>query len=108
VASTKAREKSAVIPIERIAASIYVIRKQKIMLDADLAILYGVETKVFNQAVRRNIERFPDDFMFQLTDEETQNLRSQIVTSSCGGRRYLPYQPVAELEKHRSLARAAQ
>lgn len=77
-----------IVPIEQIAASIYVIRGQRVMLDAALAILYGVETKVLNQAVRRNAERFPDDFLFQLTDEESANLRSQIVTSSWGGRRY--------------------
>jgi len=63
------------------------------MLDRDLASLYGVETKVFNQAVKRNIKRFPQDFMFQLTKEELDNWRSQFVTSSSdhGGRRYLPY-----------------
>lgn len=61
------------------------------MLDADLAALYGVETKVLNQAVKRNIARFPEDFAFQLTDDELANLRSQIVTSNRGGRRYLPY-----------------
>jgi len=63
------------------------------MLDADLAELYQVSTKVLNQAVRRNLKRFPSDFMFQFTLEESQNLRSQIVTSSLeyGGRRYLPY-----------------
>lgn len=61
------------------------------MLDADLADLYGVNVKALNQAVRRNIERFPDDFMFQLTQEEWKNLRSTSVTSSShGGRRYLP------------------
>ncbi len=60
------------------------------MLDADLAAFYNVPTKVFNQAVKRNAERFPEDFMFQLTDEEVENLRSQIVTSSWGGRRYRP------------------
>ena len=53
--------------------------------------LYGVETKVLNQAIKRNITRFPEDFMFQLTSEEFQNLRSQIVTSSWGGQRYFPY-----------------
>jgi hypothetical protein len=58
------------IPIERIAASIYMVRVQQVMVDADLAILYGVETKVFIQAVRRNADRFPADFMFQLTEEE--------------------------------------
>jgi hypothetical protein len=72
---------------------IFVIRGQRVMLDADLAFLYGVETKVLNQAMKRNIERFPDDFMFQLTVEETSNLRSQFVTSSLGhgGKRKLPY-----------------
>ena len=65
------------IPV-RIESLIYVIRKQQVMLDSDLARLYGVETKVLNQAVKRNIQRFPEDFMFQLTKEEC--LRSQIVT----------------------------
>jgi hypothetical protein len=60
------------------------------MLDSDLAELYGVPTKVLNQAVSRNKDRFPEDFMFQLSDQEFANLRSQIVTSSWGGRRYLP------------------
>src|SRR4030065_1873939 len=67
------------------------IRGHRVMLDADLADLYGVSTKVFNQAVRRNRDRFPDDFMFLLTEEEYLNLRSQFVTSRLwGGRRYLP------------------
>lgn len=70
---------------------IYVIRGQHVMLDRDLAALYGVETKAFNQAVKRNSLRFPERFRFQLTQEEFDNLRSQIVTSSWGGRRYLPY-----------------
>jgi len=61
------------------------------MLDTDLANLYGVQTKVLLQGIKRNRERFPNDFMFQLTKEEFINLRSQIVTSSWGGRRYLPY-----------------
>jgi ORF6N domain len=61
------------------------------MLDVDLALLYGVETKVLKQAVKRNIARFPSDFMFELTKEEFDNLRSQIVTSSWGGLRYLPF-----------------
>ena len=69
---------------------IYVVRGQQVMLDRDLATLYGVETKVLNQAVKRNINRFPDDFMFQLTPEEC--LRSQIVTSNGrGGNRYSTY-----------------
>ncbi|MBK7884677.1 MAG: ORF6N domain-containing protein [Chitinophagaceae bacterium] len=69
---------------------IFEIRGQKIMLDFDLAELYEVETKVFNQAVKRNIERFPADFMFTLTQKEFQSLRSQFVTSKRGGTRYLP------------------
>ena len=73
---------------------IYMLRGKQIMLDSDLAALYHVTTKAFNQAVKRNSERFPSDFMFQLTENEDQNLRSQIVTSSSeqhGGRRYRPY-----------------
>lgn len=71
---------------------IYIIRGQQVMLDSDLAELYEVETKVFNQAVKRNMERFPKEFCFQLTREEYNSLRSQIVTSKGkGGRRYLPY-----------------
>ena len=75
---------------------IYVIRGQRVMLDSDLARLYEVETKVLNQAVKRNIERFPDDFMFQLTKDEYEFLRSQFVTSKIktetrGGRQYFPY-----------------
>ena len=69
---------------------IHEIRGQKVMLDADLARLYQVETKVLNQAVRRNIKRFPEDFMFQLDNKEFANLKSQIVTSSWGGRRTPP------------------
>lgn len=78
---------------EDIKNNIYTIRGLQVMLDKDLAVLYGVETKVFNQAVKRNIERFPDNFRFQLTEGEYENLRSQFVTSSSqhGGRRYLPY-----------------
>ncbi|UCD86113.1 MAG: ORF6N domain-containing protein [Deltaproteobacteria bacterium] len=79
------------IPEKRIENLILLIRGQKVMLDADLAELYGVETKVFNQAVKRNIKRFPEDFMFQLTEKEVGILRSQFVTSRWGGRRYLPY-----------------
>jgi hypothetical protein len=76
---------------DTIAAHIFEIRGQKVMMDADLAQIYGVETKVLNQAVKRNAQRFPADFMFQLTEEEWQNLKSQNVTSSWGGRRKLPY-----------------
>ena len=75
-----------------IKSLIYVIRGQQVMLDSDLAMLYQVETKVFNQAVSRNIERFPENFRFQLTKEEFDALRSQIATSNGrGGRRYRPY-----------------
>lgn len=82
----------ALISSDTLTGSILVIRGHKVMLDADLAALYGVETKALNQAVRRNIERFPDDFMFQLTSDEMENLRSQTVTaSSGGGRRTRPY-----------------
>ncbi len=79
------------IPQEVIEQKILLIRGHKVMLDKDLAVLYGVLTKVLIQAVKRNIERFPEDFMFQLTPQEVTNLKSQIVTSSWGGRRYLPY-----------------
>ncbi|MEK9150329.1 MAG: ORF6N domain-containing protein [Candidatus Desantisbacteria bacterium] len=83
---------SELVPIERIEEKILLMRGQKVMLDKDLARLYGVETKVLVQAVKRSIERFPEDFMFQLTKEELgEILRSQFVTSSWGGRRYLPY-----------------
>lgn len=81
----------ALVPVESIAQSILLLRGQKVLLDADLAELYGVETKVLLQAVKRNRERFPEDFMFQLTADEFGNLRSQFVTSSWGGRRYAPY-----------------
>lgn len=79
-------------PIDQIQNMIYEIRGQRVMLDSDLAKLYGVETKVFNQSVKRNIRRFPDDFMFKLTTKEYEALRSQIVTSKegKGGRRYQP------------------
>ena len=68
--------------MERISGKIYLIRGTKVMLDRDLAELYGVETKALKQAVRRNIKRFPSDFMFELTKEEFQNWRSQFVTSN--------------------------
>ncbi|MCX6633964.1 MAG: ORF6N domain-containing protein [Acidobacteria bacterium] len=79
------------VPIELIERRIYLIRGHKVMLDSDLADLYQAPTRAFNQAVKRNLDRFPDDFMFQLTKEEASLLRSQSVTSSWGGRRYLPY-----------------
>ena len=76
---------SALMTNDLIASKIYFLRGEKVLLDSDLALLYGVETKVLKQAVRRNIERFPEDFMFELTDKEYDNLRSQFVTSSWGG-----------------------
>jgi hypothetical protein len=75
---------------QALAGRIVVIRGQRVLLDSDLAGLYEVETRVFNQAVKRNLSRFPADFMFQLTQEEFANLTSQTVTSSWGGRRKLP------------------
>lgn len=75
---------------EIVISKIYIIRGQKVMIDADLAELYDVETKQLKRAVRRNIDRFPEDFMFELTDKELKNLRSQTGTSSWGGLRYLP------------------
>ena len=82
-----------VIPVKRIEKSILVILGQRVLLDSDLADLYGVSTKALKQAVRRNIDRFPSDFMFELTHQEFSNLRSQFVTSSLpqwGGARYKP------------------
>ena len=82
----------SLIPVERIAHAILVCRGQKVLLDADLAALYGVDTKALNQAVRRNIARFPPDFMFQLNAREAAILKSQFVTSrSHGGRRTRPH-----------------
>jgi hypothetical protein len=82
------------IPVEIVKGKIYLIRGQKVLLDVDLAELYGVDVKVLNQAVKRNSHRFPQDFMFQLDATESAGLRSQIVTlkSGRGGhRKYLPY-----------------
>ena len=80
------------IPMEVIERKIFIIRGKRIMLDSDLADLYGVETRSLVQAVKRNNERFPPDFMFQLSQEEFESLRSQIVISKGkGGRRYFPY-----------------
>lgn len=87
---TKKKNNLPAIPDEIIINKIYLIRDQKVMLDNDLAELYGVETKYLKRQVRRNIERFPEDFMFELTKEELENLRCQIGTSSWGGTRYLP------------------
>lgn len=83
---------STLIPLEQIERKIFLIRSQKVMLDSDLAKLYGVSTKVLNQAVKRNKTRFPRDFMRKLSDAEATILRSQIVTSKGrGGRQYRPH-----------------
>ncbi len=91
--STKQKIKKTenLVSVEIIQNKIYLIRGQKVMLDRDLAELYGVLTKNFNKSVTRNLDRFPADFAFRLTSEEYENLRFQIGTSSWGGRRYLPY-----------------
>ncbi len=83
-------ENSMLVPEEVILSKIYMIRGQKVMLDSDLAELYGVSTGNFNKAVQRNIKRFPFDFMFQLTKEEFDNLIFQFGTSRWGGTRKLP------------------
>lgn len=79
------------LTIQDLNSKIYTLRGVKVMLDSDLAKLYEVETKVLNQAVKRNIERFPDDFMFQLTNKELDNLRSQIVTTKFTKTRTTPF-----------------
>jgi hypothetical protein len=81
----------SVILDETVIRKIYLIRDEKVMLDSDLAELYGVETKRLNEQVKRNIDRFPEDFMFRLTEPEFENLKSQFATSSWGGHRKLPY-----------------
>src|SRR5262245_36279822 len=102
------------VPVELIERRIHLIRGQKVMLDADLAALYQVTTGNLNLAVRRNRDRFPEDFMFQLTKQEFENLRLQIATSSSGygGRRHLPYafteQGVAMLSSVLNSDRAVQ
>lgn len=84
------KTKSIGIPDEVVMSKIYVVRDQKVMLDEDLAELYGVETKRLNEQVKRNIDRFPEDFMFGLSEQEFADLKSQNATSSWGGRRKLP------------------
>ena len=104
--------KTSIIPAGGIERAILLIRGQKVMLDLNLATLYGVPTKAFNQAVKRNLNRFPKDFMFQLTGDEFANLKSQIVTSSWGGRRTAPFafteQGVAMLSSVLNSDRAVQ
>ena len=110
--STPSKSPALATPQPHIERHILLLRNQRVMLDAELATLYGVETKVLVQAVKRNLERFPADFMFQLDAEEFANLRSQFVTSSSGygGRRYAPYafteQGVAMLSSVLSSPRA--
>ena len=82
-----AKKTGSIIPVERIQQCIYIIRGHRVILSHDLARLYDVETRVLVQAVKRNIERFPEDFMFQLNQKEFTNLKSQIVISSWGGMR---------------------
>ncbi len=92
----------ALVPVEIIEKKILLIRGEKVMLDADLAELYEVETFNLNKAVKRNIDRFPQDFMFQLTKEEADSLRFQIGMSKKegrGGRRYLPFKAVFDAIK---------
>ncbi|HKL32025.1 MAG TPA: ORF6N domain-containing protein [Tangfeifania sp.] len=86
----KDKNESPMLPDEVIMSKIFFIREQKVMLDNDLAELYGVETRRLNEQVKRNISRFPEDFMFQLTEIEYENLKSQFATSSWGGRRKPP------------------
>ena len=91
--------KKSLIPVDRIEKAILLIRRQKVMLDADLAELYGVETRVLVQAVKRNLERFPEDFMFQLSKEEVDFLRSQIVTLMKGRGQHSKYLSYAFTEQ---------
>ena len=85
-------KETTLLPVDRVSQKIMVIRGLRVMLDFDLAKLYGVSTKILNQAIKRGAERFPEDFMFRLTTEEFAILRSQSVTSSgWGGRRFPPY-----------------
>jgi hypothetical protein len=108
------RNKTSIIPVERIEHAILLLRGQKVMLDADLAALYGVPTRRLNEQVRRNLARFPADFMFQLSPEEVDALRSQFATSKRGrgGRRYAPLvfteQGVAMLSSVLNSERAVQ
>ncbi|MGD8434239.1 MAG: ORF6N domain-containing protein [Syntrophobacterales bacterium] len=92
------REKKALVPVEVIVRKILFLRGEKVLLDRDLAELYGVETRVLKQAVRRNIKRFPEDFMFELTKEELEDWRSQFVTSK-SDKMGLRYRPMAFTEQ---------
>jgi hypothetical protein len=92
-------DRASLIPVERIERAILLMRGHKLMLDSDLASLYGVETKALNQAVKRNTDRFPADFMFQLSDDEFANWKSQIVTSNPAARMGLRKKPYAFTEQ---------
>ncbi len=94
-----AKKLASVLPDEVVMNKIYLVRGQKVMLDSDLAKLYGVQTRVFNQAVQRNIQRFPEDFMFEMTKEELENWRSQFVTSNSSLKMSLRYKPYAFTEQ---------
>jgi phage regulator Rha-like protein len=85
------KQLQALVEEQKILNRIYVVRGEKVMLDKDLAEMYGVETRVLNQSIKRNLSRFPQDFMFQLSEKEFKNLISQNVTSSWGGTRKMPY-----------------
>ena len=84
------KELQTLVAEQKILNKIYVVRGEKVMIDRDLAEMYGVETKIFNQSVKRNKERFPKDFMFMLSEKEWNNLKPQISTSGWGGSRYRP------------------
>ena len=110
---TTEKRLTVTVPESTIERKIYLIRSKRVMLDVDLAALYGVETRALIQAIKRNISRFPEDFMYQLNKEEGELLRSQFVTSKGrGGRRYLPYvfteQGVAMLSSVLNSERAIQ
>lgn len=97
--SKETTDPKTVVPAERIERSIVVIRRQKVLLSYDLAELYGVEHRQLNQAVKRNLARFPDDFMFQLTGDESDALRSQFVILESGRGRHRKYTPFAFTEQ---------
>src|SRR5690606_16330 len=99
MSKSKTELKAVAIADDVLANKIYEFRGQKVMLDSDLAELYGVETKVLKQTVRRNIDRFPEDFMFELNDDEFKFLRSQIVTSKTDGRGGSRYTPMTFTEQ---------
>lgn len=106
------KEAKSIVPVEKIEKAIFMIRGEKVLLDKDLALLYGVSTSVLNKAVTRNIDRFPPDFMFQITKEEFSNLKFHFGTSSWGGTRKLPRvyteQGIAMLSSVLRSKRAAQ